>query len=139
LSRQHHQGLLLCWKIRKGFSTNVDPERIKKYANWFFDEHLLQHFNEEEQVLFPILGNEHELIKKAKAEHRRLKRLFDSKTDIMKSLHYIEEELEQHIRFEERVLFNVIQDAATPGQLQKLENLHNEEQFCENSEDVFWK
>lgn len=29
LSRDHHHGLLLCWKIRQGIKLNVEPERIK--------------------------------------------------------------------------------------------------------------
>lgn len=30
LSREHHYGLLLSWKIREGFKREVPPERIKK-------------------------------------------------------------------------------------------------------------
>ena len=138
LSRDHHQGLLLCWKIRKGFAADIEPNRIRKYATWFYENHLLQHFQTEEQVLFPILGDKNELIKKALAEHRRLKRLFEDETDIVKSLHLIEEELEQHIRFEERVLFNEIQKVATPDQLKQMETVHADEAFCENANDQFW-
>jgi len=31
----HHQGLLLCWKIKQGFAKSIDPTRIKQYADWF--------------------------------------------------------------------------------------------------------
>ncbi len=30
LSREHHHGLLLSWKIREGFNRNVEIERIKR-------------------------------------------------------------------------------------------------------------
>ena len=44
LSRDHHHGLLLSGKIRAGFSKNIEPLRIKNYADWFFKNHLIPHF-----------------------------------------------------------------------------------------------
>ncbi|MCE9540525.1 MAG: hemerythrin domain-containing protein [Bacteroidetes bacterium] len=139
LSREHHHGLLLCWKIRIGLKKNVDPERIKKYVDWFYENHLIPHFEIEEESIFPILGNEHELIKRALAEHRRLKRLFESTEEILKSLSLIEEELESHIRFEERILFKEIQSVATVDQLKLLELSHTESKFIDNLTDSFWE
>lgn len=139
LSRDHHHGLLLCWKIRTGFSKGVDTQRIKHYADWFFGHHALPHFELEEKFIFPILGNENELVKKALAEHRRLIRLFTETDDIPKCLSLIEEELEQHIRFEERVLFNEIQKVATEEQLKIILKQHTDEKFNDNTDDEFWK
>ena len=113
LSREHHHGLLLSWKIRAGFSKDIDPKRIRTYANWFYENHLIPHFELEEIHIFSILEAENELVKRALAEHRRLKRLFTDKDDDLKRLSKIEEELEQHIRFEERILFPEIQKVAT--------------------------
>jgi hemerythrin-like domain-containing protein len=138
LSREHHHGLLLCWKIRTGIKKQIEPERIKKYANWFYINHLLPHFELEEQHIFTLLGNEHELVKKALAEHRRLKRLFESDIEILKNLTLIEEELESHIRFEERILFNEIQLIATEEELQQIKKIHTEEKFADNLSDAFW-
>lgn len=138
LSRQHHHGLLLCWKIREGFRRNVTPERIKKYADWFWQNHLQQHFEEEEKYVFVVLPTENKLLKKAIAEHRRLERLFKDQKDTVRSLNLIEEELEQHIRFEERLLFNEIQQNATPEQLNDME-LHHTDLLCDNWDDEFWK
>lgn len=139
LSRDHHHSLLLCWKIRKGFLKGVAPERIKKYTDWFFGVHVLPHFEIEERYLYPILGEENELVQKALAEHRRLKRLFEDKEDLLKSLGLIEEELELHIRFEERELFNEIQKEATEEELAVIAENHKDEKFQENTEDEFWK
>jgi len=139
ISREHHQSLLLCWKIRTGFSKGVEAVRIKKYTDWFFENHIQPHFDVEEKYIFPILGNEHELVKKALSDHRRLKRLFENEEEIEKSLSLIEEELESHIRFEERVLFNEIQEIATEEQLKLISEKHTEEKFQENTEDEFWK
>lgn len=139
LSREHHHGLLLCWKIRTGFSKNIAPERIKKYADWFFTHHLIPHFELEEEYVFSILKEDNELVKKALSEHRRLRRLFSHKNTIDKNLGLIEEELEAHIRFEERILFPEIQKVATALQLAKIAEIHREEKFVENEQDVFWK
>lgn len=139
LSRDHHHSLLLCWKIRTGFSKGVAVERIKRYANCFFEHHIRPHFEMEEKHLFPVLGNSNELVKKAIADHRRLGRLFNDTDDIPKSLSLIEEELEKHIRFEERVLFNEIQKAASEEDLKTISKLYTDEKFRDNTDDEFWK
>lgn len=138
LSREHHHGLLLCWKIREGLKRKVDPDRIKKYTDWFWENNLVPHFKEEEKAVFPVLGNEHNLVKKALSEHRRLKRLFEEDVASLKTLGLIEEELDSHIRFEERVLFNKIQEVATRAQLEAI-TVHNEKEVTlDEWHDVFW-
>jgi len=139
LSREHHQGLLLSWKIRTGFSKGVSTDRIKTYVDWFYKTYLIAHFEEEEKNIFPILGNNNELVKKAIAQHRRLDQLFRSTSEIEKSLKRIEEELEQHIRFEERILFNEIQKVASEQQLLSILEHHTETQFLESTTDKFWE
>lgn len=139
VSREHHHGLLLCWKIRKGFSKGIEPKRIKSYTDWFYKTHLISHFEVEEKHIFPILGNENELVKKAISEHKRLVRLFNDTGDISKSISLIKEELEKHIRFEERILFNEIQKVATKEQLETISNLHTDEKFSDNTHDSFWE
>lgn len=137
-SREHHHGLLLSWKIRNGFNKNVSVDRIKTYADWFFENQLIPHFELEETHIFPLLDPENDLIKRALAEHRRLKRLFNDEKDVEKSLHKIEEELEQHIRFEERTLFPEIQKSATEEQLARIEDIHDDHGFEDNVNDEFW-
>lgn len=139
LSREHHHGLLLCWKIRTGLKKSIDIERIKNYTDWFFKTSLESHFNIEEEFVFPLLGNDSELVKKALTDHRRLKRLFENTTDIKKSLSQLEEELESHIRFEERILFNEIQKIASPHELEMIMKLHSENSIYEDWGDEFWK
>lgn len=138
VSREHHHGLLLCWKIRTGLSKKVAPERIKTYVDWFFKTHLIPHFELEENYIFPILGMGNPKIKKALREHRRLVRLFTSNVDLIRRLVQIEEELEQHIRYEERQLFNEIQKIANDAQLDLIEKYHSHEKFKDNTYDPFW-
>jgi hypothetical protein len=138
LSREHHHGLLLSWKIRAGFSKNIAPERIKVYADWFFKTHLIPHFEMEEQFVFSILGPNNELVKKALEDHTLLKRLFEDE-HIEMALSKIEKTLDEHIRFEERVLFPEIQKAATELQLLEVEKIHQETDFVDKLDDEFWK
>lgn len=139
LSRDHHHGLLLCWKIRQGFRRNIEISRMKRYASWFWRNHLLPHFEAEEKYIFVLLDNENELVKKALVDHRRLKRLFEEEFDDLKSLSLIEEELESHIRFEEKILFDAIQKTATAAQLAGLEENLYKPANCEAWKDEFWK
>lgn len=138
LSREHHHGLLLSWKIRAGFSKNIEPERIKIYADWFFKTHLTLHFEMEEQHIFSILEPNNELVKKALADHKLLRRLFTDE-NIEMALSKIEEVLDAHIRFEERVLFPEIQKTVTELQLVDIEKIHQEIDFVDKLDDEFWK
>jgi hemerythrin-like domain-containing protein len=138
LSRDHHHGLLLCWKIRTGFSKGIEVERIKHYADWFFKYHALPHFEQEEKYLFPILGIGNEGVKRALSEHAGLTRLFRDTEQVEKSLGCIQDLLEKHIRFEERVLFNEIQKIATEEELEIISKIHKDEKFDDNTNDPFW-
>ncbi len=141
MSHDHHDGLLLCWKIRSGIKNEIDTSRIKKYVDWFFENQLLPHFEIEEKDIFPVLGNDHEMVKKALSEHRRLIRLFQKKDAVLKTLSLFEEELESHIRFEERVLFQEIQLIASETQQQEILKKHQklEKSSSEVWMDPFWE
>ncbi|MDO8966095.1 MAG: hemerythrin domain-containing protein [Algoriphagus sp.] len=138
LSHDHHHGLLLCWKIRQGFKLEIESERIKIYCVWFWENHLETHFEEEEKVIFPVLSAENSMIKQALSEHKRLRKLFSTWENPEKTLGQIEEKLEKHIRFEERVLFPLVQEKATAEQLQAISAHGVKEKFEENNSDPFW-
>lgn len=141
LSREHHQGLLLSWKIRTGIKKEVSISRIQRYCDFFFKEELIHHFNTEELHIFTLLEPDDELIKQALTDHRKLKRLFMQKQPDMKTIVAIEEELEKHIRFEERILFNKIQKEASEKQLLRIQDIHNSvtNSNIENWSDKFWE
>lgn len=141
LSRDHHHGLLLGWKIREGFRNEIEHERINKYVQWFWNNHLKDHFEREEKWVFPLLGHNHPLVRRALTEHRRLERLINANRDLHKNLSLLEEEIEIHIRFEERSLFKAIQDKLDEldnTQIAQLEKELNHPTFNENYQDQFW-
>lgn len=137
LSRDHHHALLLCWKLRKGMQDQVAHERVKLYVNWFWVNHLASHFRIEEEVIFIILKEDDPLRKQALAEHRILEGLFKSAEKSSAYFSELERALEQHIRFEERILFQKIQECATVDQLEKIKGAHKEENHDEWG-DRFW-
>ena len=142
LSREHHYGLLLCWKIRTGLRKNVEVHRILAYAEWFYKNHLMSHFEIEEKYVFSVLGDDHELVKRALKEHRQLRRLFKEIREEDKNLGLIEEKLDEHIRFEERVLFAEIKAIASESELEEISIKHSHETEPAGSEpwdDEFWK
>ncbi len=139
LSREHHHGLQLCWKIRTGLKKDIEIYRIRNYVVWFYEHLLLPHFEIEERYIFPILGNDHDLIKKVLLEHREIKRLVQLETELHKNLNTLAEILDSHIRFEERILFNEIQAVATDEQLQQIQFYHSDTKFADNLTDAFWE
>jgi hemerythrin-like domain-containing protein len=139
ISREHHHGLLLCWKIKTGLAKGIPAVRIKTYADWFYQHHLLPHFDIEEKHIFPILGSDNTLVAQAIDEHRQLTKLFSGHLPLEDSLKQIQVLLDQHIRFEERTLFNEIEKVATEDQLKTIAGIHNEEEFEDNLADPFWK
>ena len=137
LSRDHHDGLLLKWKINKGITKGIEISRIQKYVDWFFKEHLIPHFRIEEDHLFTIDG-ESNSVKQALLEHNELIRLFNIEKKDEEVLIKIGNLLEDHIRFEERVLFNELQSKATNEELKEIEALHTKGTSCDLVEDKFW-
>lgn len=142
LSHDHHHGLMFCWKIKQGLKKGVSAERIMAYARHFFVEQLEEHFREEEQFLFPLLGMENELVIQAVDEHKELRALFFDEKNKGKACEVIAKKLKDHIRFEERVLFNEIQKKAGKEELQKMnQQLHSRpaELALKTREDTFWE
>jgi len=107
LSRDHHAGLLFCWKIKEGLKKGADFLRINKYVKFFWEQHLKKHFRDEETLLFDQVDNE--LSKQGKEEHKLLNEWFNRiiHDELKNPREYLlfTELLINHIRFEERVLF----------------------------------
>lgn len=139
LSRDHHHALLLCWKIKTGFTKNVAAERIKKYCDWIYSQEITPHFKEEEEFIYPVLGNDNTMVIRALKEHRELRNLFESKVNLKVNLVTIAGKLQEHIRFEERELFNAVQDAATPKQIEYITDNTHEIKFVDDLSDPFWE
>ena len=73
------------------------------------------------------------------AEHQQLRDLFETTEVNSENLKKTEELLQEHIRFEERYFFPLIQDIATTEQLNAIAEANSEEKFVDNENDAFWK
>ena len=142
LSRDHHHTLLLGWKIRQGIKLNREASRITAYVVHFYEKHVELHFAEEETLLFQQLPDGDELKHRAFSEHRTLRELFKNlhdKPDYEK-LNQLADLLDQHIRFEERVLFPHLEKTIPVEELEKIGKALVAEPHVEDVwEDEFWK
>lgn len=123
LEKEHRESLLLCWKIREGFRNNIPVKRIKEYVDWFWENRLKELMDVEEEYIISTLPLDSKLRKKVMSQHRKLRKLFEEKEEsqFLKSLTFIEEILEVHIRFAEKELFHEFMKNATQEQLLALE------------------
>ncbi|MBN1301887.1 MAG: hemerythrin domain-containing protein [Melioribacteraceae bacterium] len=131
LSQDHHHGLLLAQLIKDGAPEYKGlPKDIKgktAYALDAWESELKIHFENEEKILFPfVLGREillDKLISEIKEEHSKIKSLCEdlktssNKNDLLNELGLA---LENHIRKEERILFEKIQEVFDDSELDQL-------------------
>lgn len=139
LHRDNQQSLELCRAIREGIRQKIAPERIKNYADWYYNNELASHFEIEKEYIFPILGMENELVKKALTLHRRLKKHFTKNIEIEKLLSRIEEDLEILIRFEEKNIFTSIRNIVPSNQITLNLKAFSRELNNNEWDDLFWR
>ena len=139
LSRDHHFGLLLCWKLKEGLKKDISVERMAKYIGLFYLQNLKPHFAEEEETIFKILGIEHPLIKEAISQHHTFKNMIDKGFETPAEIQTFRDLLELHIRTEERQIFPAIEEAATDEQLEALLKMDHPELKEPDYDDIFWK
>lgn len=131
LSRDHMKGLFLARYSRndappyKNYPTDI-PSKVRIILEGFENE-LLPHFSEEEEILMPFIRQcAPELIPMAEeifAEHTQLAAIavkLGSSPDDARLLDEFGRLLEAHIRKEERILFEKIQDAVPEETLKRL-------------------
>ncbi|WP_165852001.1 hemerythrin domain-containing protein [Mucilaginibacter terrenus] len=141
-SRDHHAGLLFCWKIKEGLKKGASFDRIANYVRFFWEEHLREHFQEEEILLFN--QQDTELARRGKAEHVALESLFlaaiEGRLARPDCLPFAEQ-LTAHIRFEEREFFPFMENNLPPQVLSAISDilirLHTRP-FEDNYPDEFW-
>ncbi len=138
LSRDHHEGLLLVWKIRQGIRNGTELQRIADYVRWFWKVHLDVHFTEEEQLFSPLFPEGNEGLKQMLEEHSKLRSMASSQDWNEESLENFAQLLNDHIRFEERTLFPYIEQQASPEQLRLIYESHSAEKNNAVWKDEFW-
>jgi hemerythrin-like domain-containing protein len=124
LSHQHHNGLALCVLSRRSLAADGSPESVVKVAQRVIDRfelELVNHFEIEEQVLFPACGPL-PIIDELKLEHRALETIVAQlrKAPSAALLEQFFELLTSHIRREERELFEQVQQTLPREMLDRM-------------------
>lgn len=119
LSREHHYGLMLCLRVKRGLQRWHDNDQWLEHKAAiivkFLETDLLKHFRAEEDILFPAIINMEEaepVLARLIDEHGKLEqsinRLRELKgAPLASALGDFAELLEGHIRAEERELFPI--------------------------------
>jgi hemerythrin-like domain-containing protein len=128
LSRDHHQALHRALKLKRADEAGA-AEAVRDVLE-FFDGHGALHFRVEEEVLFPYFVRvggadpSDEAIVRPLTDHvwirARVAALREEAAPTVIELHQLGERLDDHIRYEERVLFPAIEEALTAEQLAEL-------------------
>lgn len=142
LSKDHHFGLLFCWKITQGLSKDIELDRIKNYVAYFWLNHFITHFKEEEEIIFNVY--EDALCNKAKEEHQIIKNeieaIINLKNQDKNHFSHLTNFIKEHIRFEERILFPHLELILSDEELQnigdKIKQSHHI--FKDDYADEFW-
>jgi hemerythrin-like domain-containing protein len=119
LSREHHDGLLLVWKLRQGLANATPVDTLRDFCSWYWKQHIKSHFNQEEKILFPLLPAGEGMAIQLKKEHDDIRDLLIAiDHEPCKTLFgLLASFLEHHIRFEERVAYPQLERTLTPKQL----------------------
>jgi hemerythrin-like domain-containing protein len=126
LSHQHHQGLFAALQLKRADRETAADAR-QAFID-FFEREGARHFRIEEELLLPAFarhaGCDERAIVRVLTEHVELRRRgqdLEAEADPDEgALRELGERLERHIRFEERVLFPMIEEALPPDELERL-------------------
>jgi hemerythrin-like domain-containing protein len=125
LSRQHHNLLLGCLLLKKGVKKQANLLVMQDFIKQFWKTDLSHHVAEEEKSLLPFLMRYPDLNFYAAIlhnEHELMARIYERSSNGQISYRNVEllaETLEHHIRFEEQVVFERIQQEL-PGAIDEI-------------------
>jgi hemerythrin-like domain-containing protein len=127
LSRQHQHALALCVRIDTAYqSGDVDANAWQSEIQQIAEDEITMHFAAEEKDVFPIAEKFDELralVEALKAEHRVLREGFAKAAERKldgEALRRFSEILSQHIRKEERQLFEGLQQRMSAEELKAM-------------------
>lgn len=146
LSKQHKSALMTCLLIRKGISKQASVAVMADFLQQSWAADIRPHFEEEEQQLLPALNRYPEGKSMAVTilrDHDLLRNAFvhlNQQGLTARLLGALADQLEQHVRYEERIVFQQMQQFMAPeeiAQLQFHEDRHNP--ICNTYPNHFWE
>lgn len=142
LSKDHHFGLLACWKVRQGINKEIEPDKIRKYILYFWDNHLDQHFQDEERLLFDKNEKTTEALQQHQAIRDHIQLIRNAPIINPPQLNDWADLLDKHIRFEERELFPYLEQILPEERLKEIGQAlleSHQEPMKDAWDDTFWE
>lgn len=131
VSHDHHHGLVLAQRLKRGYSKSPSgdwPDDLleqRKRVLDFYRSQLSPHFRAEEDFLFPLAEQyleDRQIVSELREEHQAIESLIDSlieTQELAEPFQKLGEMLEKHIRKEESILFQRMQESVPEVELQK--------------------
>ena len=132
LSHDHHHTLVRARELRDGAAGGEEERRAA--ADRFlrhYGLHVVRHFREEEELVFPLLPLQPPELDRVLGEHQRIRALTRRLRDegpAAATLAELGELLDAHIRLEERIVFELVQEHVPAPALASLRLAPREEQ-----------
>jgi len=132
LTRDHHHALAQTVRLEKAAASNEARVKLLCAGDFlnFYLGRALHHFREEEELFFPpVVSDEQtrELVIRAVLEHLKIHGLVaELKTQLSKGdvenglMDELAQTLRLHVRFEEDILFPLIEQLVPPGRLESI-------------------
>lgn len=140
-SKDHYHGLVFCSHLK--MASKATDEILKLYISDFWENHLQSHFQNEEDLLLPIMVEgtqkkqflkEHLLIK------NQIHDILERENNITTKAIELGQTINQHIRFEERILFPWLEEIISETELLKIgKQLENNQSEIHCFHPEFWK
>lgn len=141
LSHEHHHGLVFCTRLNKAHQTDI--KTLQRFLDDFWLNDLVPHFkNEEKWFLAEMADNE--IKEQFIAEHQQIRelvnRIQNSTQPVIELAAELAQVLNNHIRFEERILFPYLEKTIHTNKLLEIGNALSEiEVTCRKFTPEFWK
>lgn len=127
LSFEHHDGLVMARKIAQSFKNTDEPQEMIAYVQDIYLGGLDHHFKQEEESLFPPLQKYAEaqpVLHQVKQEHDKFLELYQqvckNDGDVYTHIRVFGQLLNDHIRFEERIFFTLVEELLTEDKLAEI-------------------
>jgi hemerythrin-like domain-containing protein len=140
LSREHHTGLQFCWKLRQGIAIGADIPTMFRFVRWSWENHFSPHFEQEERLLLPSLAESSHGEQLRREHHGIRHHILSLREDSpAESFSQLADLIDNHIRFEERQLFGLIENMLSTEELDRIAEQLNADPACTTSwEPEFW-
>lgn len=127
LSSDHHKALALARDIKKVCQDGLNDDELITRVKAIFKTELLPHFEIEEQAILPELTKvgEDVLVQRTLEDHKQLKYLVRHLGEL-DNLTKFAEKLKEHVRFEERELFEVCQSSLDQTALERISSYNHQ-------------